>query len=440
MLKLRYLLRLAWTFIVRFRNVLILGIAVGVILFFSLRILAPLIIPSRSENIAIVGKYRLNALPSEILQMIGNGLTKVDESGTVLPDLASSWETPDSGQTWIFHLKDNTVWQDGKKVTANSIVYEFSDATIERPDDKTIVFKLLSPFAPFPAIVSQPTFRKGLLGTGEWKVVKASVAGSFVQKLTLENKKGTRKIVKLYPTEDRAKLAFKLGAVNKLEDIFDPTPFEDWTTINITKDFNKNRFVAVFLNTRDKLMAEKSLRQALNYAVNKDILPGPRAYGPISPNSWAYNPQVKPYDYDTQKAMEIIEDLPKEIKDNLSIGLVTSPVLLSTAETIANNWRAIGVTTRVQVTSGIPSEYQAFLAIFDIPKDPDQYSIWHSTQAVTNISKYQNPRIDKLLEDGRVQLDTELRRQIYLDFQRFLVEDSPAIFLYHPFSFTVERK
>ena len=75
----------------------------------------------------------------------------------------------------------------------------------------------------------------------------------------------------------------------------------------------------------------------------------------------------------------------------------------------------------------------------DIPKDPDQYVLWHSTQP-TNISKYKNPRIDKLLEDGRVELNQETRKKIYLDFQRFLVEDSPAIFLYHPSFFTVLKK
>ena len=52
------------------------------------------------------------------------------------------------------------------------------------------------------------------------------------------------------------------------------------------------------------------------------------------------------------------------------------------------------------------------VVIFDIPEDPDQYSIWHSTQDATNITHYESPRIDKLLEDGRSEIDTESRRKI----------------------------
>ena len=371
--------------------------------------------------------------------MIGGGLTKLDANGIVLPNLAESWETTDKGQTWIFHLKQDSVWQDGKKVTASSIVYNFSDAQIERPDENTIIFKLQSPFAPFPSVVAQPTFKKGLLGTGEWRVVKASVAGSFVQRLTLENKNGERTILKFYPTEERAKLAYKLGSVQILKDIYTKTPFDSWKIVKVEENLKRDRVVAVFFNVQDKLAGEKTFRQALAYAIDKEKLPGERAYGPLSEDSWAYNPQVKPYAYDQARAREFLDDLPDELKENLSVKLVTTPVLLETAESIVKAWEAVGVKTELQVSSGIPTEYQAFLAIYDIPKDPDQYAIWHSTQINSNISKYQNPRIDKLLEDGRGELAQTERRNIYLDFQRFLVEDSPAIFLYHPVSYTIIR-
>ncbi len=122
------------------------------------------------------------------------------------------------------------------------------------------------------------------------------------------------------------------------------------------------------------------------------------------------------------------------------IKLVTTPPLLSIAEQIANHWREAGIKTTVQVSSIVPDEYQTFLTILDIPKDPDQYAFWHSTQTQTNLSGYKNPRIDKLLEDGRTQLAIEERRKIYLDFQRFLLEDIPAAFLYHPAIYTIKRK
>jgi len=440
MLTIRYFIRLLAAFIVRFRAIILLGAFLGGIAFLALRILGPSLLTRNTERVGMVGRYRTENLPGSVLNLIGNGLTKIKEDGTVAPDLASSWESPDGGQTWVFKLKDNIFWQDGKKVTSTSINYQFSDAQIERPDEKTLVFKLESAFAPFPYVVSKPTFSKGLLGTGEWRVTKATVSAGFIQRLVLVDKDGNRKIIKFYPTEERAKLGFKLGEIDILESIFNPEPFNEWGVVEVEKEVGNSRYVAVFFNTQDKLLGEKSFRQALAYAIKKDGFDGPRAVSPISPNSWAFNPQVKPYHYDSARAKELIDDLADELKENLTVSIVTTPALLSVAEAIAKDWAEVGVTGNVQVSSGVPAEYQTLLAIFDTPEDPDQYSIWHSTQTSTNISRYQSPRIDKLLEDGRVELNIEERKKIYLDFQRFLVEDSPAAFLYHPTNYTIKRK
>ena len=440
MLTIRYFIRFFTAFIVRFRGIILLGTFLGAVVFLALRILGPSLLTSSTQRVGIVGRYRVENLPDSVLALIGNGLTKIKEDGTVAPDLATSWESPDGGQTWIFKLKDGISWQDGEKVTSASINYQFTDAKIERPDEKTITFKLESAFAPFPYVVAKPTFRKGLLGTGEWRVTKATVSAGFIQRLVLVDKEGDRKILKFYPTEERAKLGFKLGEIDILQDIFSPKPFNEWGVAEIEKEVGDNWYVAIFFNTQDKLLGEKSFRQALAYAVKKDGFDGPRAVSPISPNSWAFNPQVKPYHYDLVRAQELIDDLANELKENLTVNIVTTPALLLVAESIARDWAEVGVTGNVQVSSGVPAEYQALLAIFDIPEDPDQYSIWHSTQTSTNITRYQNPRIDKLLEDGRVELNLEERKKIYLDFQRFLVEDSPATFLYHPTTYTVKRK
>ena len=103
----------------------------------------------------------------------------------------------------------------------------------------------------------------------------------------------------------------------------------------------------------------------------------------------------------------MIDAMPDAEKSNLALTLTTSPLLLPQAELIQKDWEAIGVKTNLQVISNVPTNYQALLAIFDAPDDPDQYSIWHSTQVQTNITHYSNPRIDKLLEDGRTTINQE---------------------------------
>ena len=440
MLKIRYLIRLIQAFLKKFKFILLLSCFLGVLLFFLVKYIFPTFASSSSQRIGIVGKYRVENLPTFILEQIGDGLTSVDETGTVTPNLASTWESSDGGKTWIFKLKDNLTWQDGKKLISGSINYQFSDLTIEKPDEKTFVFKLQTPYASFPSIVSKPIFKKGLLGTGEWQVAKITLSGSFVQEIKLTHKKDKKIIYRFYPTEETSKLAFKLGKVDILRSVFNPEPFVGWRIVTLEKQEELDKYIAVFFNTKDKYLSDKSLRQALSYAINKKQFDYPRAYGPLSPNSWVYNPQVKPYNLDQPRAKQLLRELPKEIKDSLNISLSTSATLLPIAEAIGKNWEEVGVKTRVKVETGLPNEYQAILVIFDIPKDPDQYAIWHSTQSQVNISKYFNPRIDKLLEDGRTILDQEERRKIYLDFQRFLVEDAPAAFLYHPVSYTIKRK
>jgi peptide/nickel transport system substrate-binding protein len=446
MFKFRYSLRLIITYITRFKGILFVGIVLGASIFFIFRSIIPIVV-IKKEKIGLTGRYHTDDLPNFILLMISDGLTKIDETGTVEPSLAFSWETIDRGKTWIFHLRNDYNWHDETRVTSETVNYEFSDVEIERPDDKTITFKLQDQFIPFPSVVSKPTFRKGLLGTGKWKVEKIILAGAYVQELVLTkvNKEVKtsrpieKKIFKFYPTTDRTKVAFKLGEVDKIYDLIDPSPFDSWNTVNTTEIPDMNQVVTLFFNTQDSLISDKSFRQALYYAIDKDSL-GKRAISLISPNSWAYNPQVKKYSYNQNKALEIIKDLELPDTNNHEIKLVSTPSLLGAAEEIAEDWKEIGIKTVIQVSSIIPDEFQAFLTIYDIPSDPDQYAIWHSTQIDTNISKYSSPRIDKLLEDGRITLDFEERKKHYLDFQRFILEEAPAAFLYHPTYYTISRK
>jgi len=436
MLNLRYIVRLTSAFVKKFKGILMVGAIIGISLFFIAKYILPGFLGSSHEKIGITGRYDVNNLPEEIQKLIGSGLTTINSEGIVEPGLAHSWETTDKGKTWVFHLRDDIYWQDGKKITSESIDYKFSDVEIERKDDKSIVFKLKDPFSPFPVVVSKTLFKKGLLSNGEWEVDKVVVSGNIVQSISLKNKLGSRKTYKFYPTEERTKLAFKLGVVDIIPNIYNPTPLDEWKTNLVETSPNKNQIVTIFFNTTDPLLSEKTFRQALNYAIDKNS-GNLRAISPYSPNLWAYNPQVKEYDYSEERAISLLGEIEGE---GFEIKLATTPTLLPLAESIASDWEKIGIKTHVQVSAVRPIDFQTYLAILDVPKDPDQYSLWHSTQISTNISLFNNPRIDKLLEDGRTELDFESRKKIYLDFQRFLAEELPAIFLHHPTSSSILRK
>lgn len=426
----RYIIRLIEAFFKRFKAIIISGALLGMFSFLIIGFLMPNL-EATNQKIGIVGRFTSDNMPNDIAEKISEGLTKIDQDGNAVPALAKSWESPDGGKTWIFNIDPDIKWQDNKKLTTADIDYKFSDATIEILDEKTIKFNLDSQFSAFPVIVSKPLFKKGLLGIGDWKVKKVTLIGGYLQKLFLVDDKNNKITYKFYPTESRLNLAFKLGEIDIISKIQNVSQFKDWKTVNITEETNFNNFVGLFFNTEDQMLADKSVRQSLAYGIDKENISGIRALGPFSPYSWAYNPQVKPYTRDLEKT--------KESKDQKII-LSTLPNLLNTAELIKKNWEESGVGCEIQVVTSIPENYQAFLATVDIPKDPDQYSLWHSTQTSTNISKIKNPRIDKLLEDGRTELDQETRKKYYLDFQRFLVEDIPAVFLYYPTLYTVTRK
>lgn len=443
MLKLRYWFRLILAFLTRFKGLIIIGGIIGIVIFSAVLLITPILAQNKTQRIGITGRYQTNTLPASLQSMLSVGLTKLDDQNIPQPSLADSWELQDEGKTWIFHLKDGYIWHDGTKVTSHTINYEFSDVVVERPDENTIIFKLQEPFIPFPAIVSKPTFKSGLLGVSDWKVSKATVKGNYVQEMLVEHTNGEKKLYRFYPTTESTKLAFKLGQVDTLLELLDPQPFIHWPTANVAQDVNRDQIVTLFFNFGDENSVfnknNKELRLAAAYAIDKRFWTDERAYSPISPSSWAYNSQVKQYNFDPDRAKELMNELPSELTSQFPVHLVSTPILLPIAEKIASDWNSIGIETTVQVSSIIPTDFHVFLTILDLPSDPDQYALWHTTQT-TNIAKYQSPRIDKLLEDGRLTQNTEERKKIYLDFQRFLLEDIPALFLYHPTYYSVTRK
>lgn len=447
MRKFRYWMRFLHALLARFRFIFLAGIAAGVIFFAVVPKITGLLLPfTRGESVGYVGRYSADELPLSIQREISSGLTKLSEKGDAQPALAENWEAHEDGRVWVFRL-GNYRWQDGSKVTARDINYSFTDVNSEIVDEKTIKFVLKDPFAPFPVVMTKPVFKKGLLGTQEWRVAKITLAsgGRFIESLKLVNTTTLQvKTYRFYPTEDVARIAFKLGEVNQLKDTVEVKDFKDWTTVDLTEYSRLDLYVAVFINNQDPLLSDKSLRQALAYAIDKDAFSKTRAISPISPASWAFNPQVKQYAYNQSRAKELLQTLPKEQRNGLTLKLVTTPTLMAIADKIKADWEAIGIKTQIQVSNSPPADFQTMLAIQEIPPDPDQYSFWHSTQASSNITNYrdskESQRIDKLLEDGRRMLDQETRKQIYIDFQRFLVEDSPVIFLYHPQTYTISRK
>lgn len=425
----------------KYTRFLFLGFLIGLLASFVFYRAYPFIASQwfyKTERIGMIGEYNPSSLPLSVQTLISHGLTTVASDGKAVGMLAESWEATNSAKTFIFSLKKDIAWSNGKKVIASDINYNIRGVTFVPSDDNTLVAHLQYPYSPFPTLVSKPIILPGLRGFGDYKVQAIALQGDIVRSIKLEPKveKTSSKSITFYRTEAQAILAFKLGEISTLEELSTASALKDWGDVTIKNHIRYDRIVTLFFNTKDPLLSDKSIRQGLAYGVPS--LPHEGASGPISKTSWAYTDNVRKYAYDPAMMKKLLANSPIASSSS-ELVLSTFPAYLDTAQTIANSWNAQGVHTTVKVENTITPTFQIFLSAQDLPPDPDQYPLWHSTQTSTNITGYVNVKIDKLLEDGRQELDYAKRTKFYTDFQRRLVEDAPAVFLYYPTMYTVQR-
>ena len=232
--------------------------------------------------------------------------------------------------------------------------------------------------------------------------------------------------------------------------------------------FNKYRYLAfgytyLGYNLRRPMFQDKRVRQALSYAINKqEIIDGVLlglgevATGPYKPDTWVYNPNVKRYPYDPAKARKLLAEagwrdtdgdgiLDKDGKP-FAFTIVTNQgndLRVKAGEIIQRRFKEIGVDVKLRVIEWAsflkefinPGNFDATILGWSGGPEPDQYTIWSSTQTgphQLNFIDFRNAEVDKLLEEGRRTFDRKKRKKIYDRFQEILAEEQPYTFLYAP--------
>ena len=231
--------------------------------------------------------------------------------------------------------------------------------------------------------------------------------------------------------------------------------------------YNKYRYIPfsyVYLgyNLEDPRFADRRVRQALTHAINKqEIIEGvlmglgEEACGPYKPGTWYYNPRVERFSYDPEKARALLAEAgwrpnPEGIlvKDGrpFEFTILTNQgndIRERTAEIIQRRLREVGIPVKIRtvewavfVKEFIEKGYfEAVLLGWNTGLDPDQYDIWSSTKTKPgelNFTHYQNPEVDRLLDEGRHTFDQEKRRQAYFKLQETIARDQPYTFLFIP--------
>lgn len=426
---------ITWTFLKRSKQsvlFIVVLVILTVLLQFKFNVLG---FNTNSLSEGFIGTYQEHDIPLEVTRLLSSGLVEVDKSGHPTPKLVSGWDVNNDATIFKFYLKDNLYWTDNSKVKALDFDFAFPNVEITTPDDKTIQFKLSEPFSPFPSLLTGPIFKKGtLVGTGPYHIARLTKSRVFINRLVLQSDKFLPEVlIRFYPNEKTAQTGFELGEVQSVWGLNDGE-IKDNQLVKTLRIDDFSKLVTILYSNKDPLLSNRSFRQALSYGAPKadGVM---QAHGPFPPNYWATYADSKNYLSNPDNAKAALDRAKNSTNSDMvkkELVLTVTSQLESLGKKVVAGWRELGINAVLRVEPGIPQNFQALLITQSIPLDPDQYFLWHSTQDKTNITQYSSPRADKDLEDARKTSNEDDRKTKYADFQKVLLEDSPATFLYFP--------
>lgn len=455
------------------------------------------------------GQY--NGVNSErVIRRVFEGLTAVEAGGTeIIPWLATSWDISDDGTEYIFNLRDDVTFHDGTPFNAEAVKFSiertikedhpffetgqwsyapvwFSAVDYVEPiDEYTVRVKLTRPDPAFLAKLTLPSslivssaavsedpagFPRAPVGTGPYSFERWE-SGNRIVLERYDNYWGEEAIpetlVYQWMPEDQARVA---ALITGQADVIVPVPsdylpqLQSNDSVNILQQPGIHTWY-IGLNTERVPTNDVKVRKALAYAIDreqivKNILNEAAivADSPLVPDSWAYEPEVTKYEYDPEKARQLLREAGWEDTDGdgivdkdgqpmvLSFWIPASgsgmqkPVEMSTF--IANQWRDIGVQAETQVLewgSYLQSlrngEFHAFANSF-MPEtvDPDvTFSFLYDSSAIPspNRMRFSNERVDELIELARQTTDREERAQYYSEALKIVTDQVPTIFIDH---------
>ena len=430
--------------------------------------------------------------------LLFNSLIELDAQRNPRPDLAERWETPDP-QTYIFHLRDGVKFHDGRALTSADVKYTFDSIlnrsvvspkrgaisriqSIETQDIRTVTFHLAEPYTGFLWDISRPAIgivpigaREEVanhpIGTGPFRFVSAEQDDHvFLERNPAYFKSMpaiSRIQFRVVPEAIVRALELRKGTADlELTSLApDMIPvMRSQPNIEVTEQPGSNYDYIIF-NFDDPALSKREVRQALAYATDREeiiryLLRGQArpANGPLPPNSWAYEPNVRHFSYDPRQAEQLLDaaGFPRRPERNglrLTLAMKTSTEestrLLGAA--LREQWQKVGVglelrplelaTLLSDLTRG--SFQLSTLRWVGVNSDPTFFEFAFSSKrmppAGANRGRYQNPALDTLLDRARVESSQEKRRQVFSGIQKIVAEDVPYISLWYGDNICVHR-
>ncbi|MDD9858448.1 MAG: ABC transporter substrate-binding protein [Gammaproteobacteria bacterium] len=433
-----------------------------------------------------------------ILMNLYDGLVRYKDGALeVEPSLAENWEISDNGLVYTFNLREKVKFHDGTAFNADAVVFNFKRMLdeehpyhdtgpfplsfffsaiddVEAVGAHSVRFTLKEPYAPFLSNLAYPTglivsptavkrhgqdFGRFPSGTGPFQFSEWESNSKVVLERNEQHWNGApdlQAVVFRPITDGNTRVAEMLsGGIDVMVEIPpDSVSRFDGNGYTLYQQAGPHVWFLI-LNARQGPFADKRVRQAVNYAIDKEslvenVLQGTAvvAAGPTPPAfAWAYNDALKPYPYNPEKAKRLIKQAGHEgaeltfyVTEGGS-GML-DPVAMGAA--IQADLAKVGLKVKIEtfewntflgkVNPGL--ENKADMAEMAwMTNDPDtlpylalRTGAWPEHKGF-NSGYYSNPEVDKLLEAARTSTSQAERARLYKEMQTILQEDAPWAFI-----------
>ena len=295
----------------------------------------------------------------DVSRLVFSGLTRYDQTGAIVPDLASAFHTESDGRIWTFDIREDATWHDGQPVTADDVVFTvkllqdrgyvgpYSDAfrgvSVDRISPRTVRFTLPDVYGPFAdsttvpllpshllgnvpyAELSRQPFNANPIGTGPFRVNEVDARqivllrnDDFYRTRPARGRPYLDKVIlRFYPDPTEALLALSRGEIDGVgglssQDAERARSLKGAVLYSLPTD----NFVSMFLNVRpDRVVfRDRAVRQAIATAIDRGRVLRLAADGRgavadefVPSGSWAYVKDVTKYTFSTEEATALLD-------------------------------------------------------------------------------------------------------------------------------------
>lgn len=422
---------------------------------------------------------------ANVIRQIYSNLVQVNENMEIVLDLAESWENPDD-LTWIFHLRKGITFHNGEPFTAKDVKYSIERIrnpetaspgathlkevqSVEAPDDYTVKIVTKRPFAPMlmsltryeTSILNEKAVSasgadygsKAAVGTGPFKFVEWSRGDKVTLEKNPEYFRGPavldRVIYRGIPEDATRLIELESGGVDLIPGNF---PYQEFANIEKNDKYLTYKVPAMStlymgLNTEVKPFGDKLVRQAMNYAVDKQAIVDAVYFGfaapsrgPLSPVIWGFDPtRTAVYPYDPVKAKELLKQAGYADGFDMTIYSDNRTERRSAAELIQAYLAEVGIRANIELmewsallSTSAKGIGGAFMLGWTGTGDADggMTPVYHSANiGSSNRFRYKSEGIDALLDKGTATLDQDARKKVYAEVQELITEECPLVFM-----------